>query len=202
MKEPLLIVVAAPSGGGKSTVLARVFAELPGLRFSVSHTTRAPRAGEQDGREYYFVDPMGFKKRVEEGAFLEWAEVHGKLYGTSRAELDRARADSQDLVLDIDVQGARNVLLAYPKAVTIFLKPPSFEVLKARLSARGTESAEALAVRLRNAEAELERAGDFRHLVVNDDLDAAVTAVKQIVEDERARSAGHGQTLPSAIVPD
>ena len=187
MKEPLLIVIAAPSGGGKSTVLSRVFDEEQGLLFSISHTTRPPRNGEENGREYFFVDPGRFRALVAQNAFLEWAEVHGNLYGTSRGELDRARALSRDLVLDIDVQGAEQVVKAHPAALTIFLRPPSLEVLKARLHRRGTDSAESLAVRIRNAEIELARAGEFQHVVVNDDLDAAVDEVKAIIAAERAK---------------
>lgn len=190
MSDPLLIIIAAPSGGGKSTVLRRVFAEVPALQFSISHTTRAPRAGEQNGREYFFVDENTFRASIAEGAFLEWAEVHGRLYGTARAELDRARRDGNDLVLDIDVQGAAQILKAHPEALSIFLRPPSLEVLKECLRGRGSESAESLATRLANAEGELDRASEFRHVVVNDRLDDAVDAVKAIIaEARRARTA-------------
>lgn len=187
MREPLLIVIAAPSGGGKSTVLSRVFAEMPGLLFSISHTTRPPRKGEENGREYFFVSPERFRSLVAQNAFLEWAEVHGNLYGTTRGELDRARSLSRDLVLDIDVQGAEQVVKSHPQALTIFLKPPSLEVLKARLQGRGTDSTESLAVRIRNAEIELARAGEFQHQVVNDDLDTAVEEVKALIAAERAK---------------
>ena len=181
MKEPLLIVIAAPSGGGKSTVLSRVFEEVQGLLFSISHTTRPPRKGEENGREYFFVDSGRFRSLVAQNAFLEWAEVHGNLYGTSRGELDRARALSRDLVLDIDVQGAEQVVKSHPAALTIFLRPPSLEVLKARLKGRGTDSEASLSVRLRNAEIELARAGEFQHVVVNDDLETAVREVKAVI---------------------
>ena len=190
MSDPLLVIIAAPSGGGKSTVLRRVFAEVPDLQFSISHTTRAPRAGEQNGREYFFVDEESFRASIAERAFLEWAEVHGRLYGTARAELDRARKDGNDLVLDIDVQGAAQILRAHPESLSIFLRPPSLDVLKNRLRGRGSESAESLATRLANAEGELSRASEFRHVVVNDQLDEAVDAVKRIIaEARRTRSA-------------
>lgn len=187
MSEPLLIVIAAPSGGGKSTVLARVFAEVKDLLFSVSHTTRSARQGEENGREYFFVDPATFRMLVAQDAFLEWAEVHGRLYGTSRAELDRARAQGKDLVLDIDVQGAAQIVKAHPSALTIFLRPPSLQVLTDRLRQRATDSEEVVATRIRNATGEIERASEFRHVVVNDDLDTTVNTVKQIIEAERAR---------------
>jgi guanylate kinase len=185
MSDPLLIIIAAPSGGGKSTVLRRVFAEVPDLQFSISHTTRAPRAGEQNGREYFFVGENAFRALIAEGAFLEWAEVHGRLYGTARAELERARQGGKDLVLDIDVQGAAQILKAHPESLSIFLRPPSLEVLKERLRGRGSESDESLATRLANAEGELNRASEFRHVVVNDRLDDAVDAVKRIIVDAR-----------------
>lgn len=196
MSEPLLIIIAAPSGGGKSTVLRRVFAEVPALQFSISHTTRAPRAGEQNGREYFFVDEKAFRESIAAGAFLEWAEVHGRLYGTARAELDRARDAGKDLVLDIDVQGAAQILKAHPGSLSIFIRPPSLEVLKERLRGRGSESAESLATRLANAEGELNRASEFRHVVVNDRLEEAVEAVKEIIaEARRGRAALETPTL-------
>lgn len=191
MKDPLLIIIAAPSGGGKSTVLRRVFAEVADLQFSISHTTRSPRAGEQNGREYFFVDPPAFRALVAEGAFLEWAEVHGRLYGTARAELDRARAAGKDLVLDIDVQGAALILKDHPEALSIFLLPPSLEVLRERLRGRGSESPESLATRLANAEGEMNRASEFRYVVTNDRLDDAVEEVKEIILEARiGRDAG------------
>ncbi len=189
MSDPLLIIIAAPSGGGKSTVLKRVFAQVPDLLFSISHTTRAPREGEENGREYFFVDEAAFRELIAKGAFLEWAEVHGRLYGTSRAELDRARRGGKDLVLDIDVQGAQQILGAQPQGLSIFLKPPSEEVLKQRLEGRGSESAESAAVRLRNATGEIQRASEFRYVVVNDRLDTTVDAVKGIIEAARASRA-------------
>jgi guanylate kinase len=185
MSEPLLIIIAAPSGGGKSTVLKRVFAEVPDLLFSISHTTRAPRQGEQNGREYFFVDPAAMRELIDKDAFLEWAEVHGRVYGTSRAELDRARSAGKDLVLDIDVQGAAQIVKAHPQALSIFLKPPSEEVLRSRLMARGSESEESLAIRLRNARGEIERAPEFQHVVVNDRLDDAVNEVKRLIVEAR-----------------
>ncbi len=197
MSEPLLVVVAAPSGGGKSTVLARVFAEVPGLLFSISHTTRAPRPGEQSGREYFFVDETRFRELIAEGALLEWAKVHGGLYGTSRAELERARAAGKDLVLDIDVQGAAQIVAAHPSALTIFLRPPSVEVLGQRLRRRATDSEDVVARRIGNATGEIERASEFRHVVVNDDLDTTVRKVKEIIEAERAGTPRRVETPPS-----
>jgi guanylate kinase len=197
MREPLLIIIAAPSGGGKSTVLKRVFAEVPDLLFSISHTTRAPREGEKNGREYFFIDEPAMRRLVGEGAFLEWAEVHGRIYGTSRAELDRARKLGLDLVLDIDVQGAAQIMKAHPQTVSIFLLPPSEEVLTQRLRARGSETEESLRVRLQNARGEMARAGEFQHVVVNDRLDVAVEAVKRVIHEARlARQEGESRLRP------
>ena len=190
MTEPLLIIIAAPSGGGKSTVLKRVFDEVPDLLFSISHTTRGPRPGEESGREYFFVDPPAFRDLIGKGAFLEWAEVHGRLYGTARAELDRARAAGKDLVLDIDVQGAAQIVKAHPGSLSIFLKPPSEEVLRERLRGRGSESEESVTVRLYNATGEIQRASEFRYVVVNDRLDATVETVKRLIEEARAARDG------------
>ena len=187
MSEPLLVVISGPSGSGKSTVEARILAEMSGLLFSVSHTTREPRAGEENGRDYFFVDEAEFRDLISEGAFLEWAEVHERLYGTSRAELERARLEGKDLVLDIDVQGAAQIKKAYPGAVTIFLRPPSVAVLTDRLRGRASDTAEVVAVRIRNATGEIQRASEFRHVVVNDHLDTTVDTVKRIIETERAK---------------
>ena len=190
MTEPLLIIIAAPSGGGKSTVLKRVFSEVPDLLFSISHTTRPARQGEADGREYFFVDDAAMRDLIAKGAFLEWAEVHGRLYGTSRTELDRARRLGKDLVLDIDVQGAAQILKSHPSALSIFLLPPSLEVLKERLRGRGSESEESLALRLANAEGELACAPAFAHQVENDRLEDAVAQTRRIIEEARVARAG------------
>lgn len=186
--EPRLIVVAAPSGGGKSTILARVFAAVDGLTFSISHTTRRPRLGEQDGREYHFVDEGAFRKLVASDAFLEWAEVHGRLYGTASSEVDRARALRKDLVLDIDVQGAEQVRRRRPDAVSIFFMPPSLEVLEDRLTRRGSDSGESLSTRLANAKIEIARAHEFQHIIVNDTLDHAVEQTIAIIRASRGES--------------
>lgn len=195
MREPLLIVIAAPSGGGKSTVLGHVFAKVPGLLFSISHTTRPARAGEVNGREYFFCSVPQFRALIAQDAFLEWAEVHGRLYGTSRSELRRAKSEGKDLVLDIDVQGASHIVKAHPEALTIFLRPPSLGVLSERLRRRATDTEEVVVTRIRNATGEIERASEFRHVVVNDDLETTVHRVMQIIEEERAKTA------PSAILP-
>lgn len=184
----LLIVLVGPSGTGKSTILKHLFARDPRLSFSVSHTTRPPRAGEVDGEAYHFVDDATFDAMVAAGAFAEWANVHGRRYGTSRGEIDRLRAADRDIVFDIDVVGALNLCRAYPDAVSVFLLPPSLAELEARLRGRGTETAENLALRLGNARAEISQAAAFRYMVVNASVTSAAAAVWGIVTAERHRA--------------
>lgn len=188
MSNGILFVLSAPSGGGKSTILKQVMADLSGLVFSVSHTTRNPRPGEQDGREYHFVSREDFQQiqQRQPPGFLEWAEVHGNLYGTSREEVERQLQNNRDVVLDIDVQGAMQVLEA-TDPVTIFIAPPSLEELENRLRNRGTESDEDLTVRLQNARNELAFKDRYEYLVVNDQLQDAVDCLRSIIIAERCR---------------
>jgi guanylate kinase len=184
-----VVVVSAPSGAGKTTVLSRVLADLPDLRFSVSHTTRPPRSGEQDGLDYHFVDRPAFESLVAGGGFLEWATVHGGLYGTSRTEYTRAQQEGVDLLLDIDVQGAAQVRAALPDAITIFILPPSRAALSERLRSRAADSAATIERRLAAASAEIDRHDEYEYLVVNDTLAACVKAVEAIVGAARQRRA-------------
>lgn len=184
---PILFVLSAPSGTGKSSLLARVLREVDRLRFSVSHNTRPPRPGEREGVDYYFVERAAFEALVAEGAFLEWAHVHGDLKGTSRAELERARREGVDLVLDLDVQGAAQVRARCPGAVSVFVLPPSAQELERRLRGRAQDSAEAMARRLADARREVGLWEQFDYVVVNDDLEAAVAAVQAVVRAERQR---------------
>jgi guanylate kinase len=182
-----LFVISAPSGAGKSTLVARLMDALPRLVFSVSWTTRAPRAGEVDGVAYHFTDDAGFRSKMERGELLEWATVHDSLYGTGRAETLASLERGDDVVLDIDVQGAEQVRLSGLPASFVFILPPSREVLTARLMARGTESPASLARRLANARAEIACYGSFDHVVVNDDLDGAAADLVAIVRAARCR---------------
>jgi guanylate kinase len=184
----LLVIVSAPSGAGKSTVVGRVMASLPAAGFSVSHTTRAPRGAEKDGREYHFVDDATFDRMVAAGEFAECALVHGHRYGTSRAEVRRLAADGRDVFFDVDYQGGRALMRAFPQAVSIFLLPPSMAEARRRLEARATDDPATIAARLRNARVELAAAGDYRYNVANDDLDRCVGDVLAILRAERLRS--------------
>ncbi len=191
MSEPRtsVIVVSAPSGAGKTTVLARVLAETPGLRFSVSHTTRPPREGEQEGRDYHFVDRPRFLELRDADRLLEWAEVHGNLYGTGHAELARARAEGRDILLDLDVQGAAQVRTRIRDAVTVFILPPSYGVLEQRLRGRGLDDEVAIRRRLATAGREIDAFQSYDYAIVNDDLDACVEQLKSIVRAARCRVA-------------
>jgi guanylate kinase len=182
-----VIVVSAPSGAGKSTVLARVLDDMPGLRFSVSHTTRPPRPGERDGVEYHFVERSVFEGLRDDGKLLEWAEVHGNLYGTGLAEHGQARAEGVDLLLDVDVQGAAQVREKMPEAVTVFILPPSYEVLERRLRGRGQDDEATVKRRLAAAGRELHAFERYDYAIVNDDLGACVEALKSIVRAARCR---------------
>jgi len=188
MNEGILLVLSAPSGCGKTTILKKVMADLPGLVFSVSHTTRRPRPGEQDGRDYHFVSRDQFKviRDQQPSGFLEWAEVHGNFYGTSRQDVETRLAEGMDVVLDIDVQGAAQIR-QNAEPVTVFIAPPSLAELERRLRGRGTESEESLAVRLANAEQEMQDADSYTYLIVNDRLDEAVRALQAVIIAERCR---------------
>ncbi|PIE55812.1 MAG: guanylate kinase [Desulfobulbus propionicus] len=186
MRKGRLLVLSAPSGCGKTTILRQVMQNLEGLVFSVSHTTRSPRPGEQDGVHYYFVSREAFLALRNRGGFLESAEVHGKFYGTGREEVARLQALGSDVILDIDVQGARQVM-AVADPVTVFIAPPSLEELERRLRERQTESEEAIKLRLENGRHELKAAGEYQYMIVNDQLAQAVEELRAIIIAERLR---------------
>lgn len=169
-----LFILSAPSGAGKSTLCRRLRDQFPELRYSVSHTTRRPRKGEKDGVDYHFTSRPIFEEGIRQNRCAEWADVYGNYYGTSAVFIDRCLESGWDVLLDIDVQGTRQILARYPESVTIFILPPSLEVLEKRLTARGTDSPEVMARRLRSARAEMVQKDIYRHVIVNDDLDTAV----------------------------
>lgn len=185
-ESPLLLIVSSPSGAGKTTLTNRLLKQVPGLRFSVSHTTRAPRQNEQNGREYHFATRDEFLALVSGQAFLEYAEVHGNLYGTSKAEIERAKG-AQAILFDIDHQGARQIKSAEPDAVAVFILPPSMTVLEQRLRGRASEDEDTVQRRFKAARAEIAHYGLFDYVLVNDDLDEATTQLISIFRAEQCR---------------
>jgi len=185
----ILFVLSAPSGTGKSSLAGRVVSAVPGLVFSVSYTTRQRRGGEVEGREYHFVDDSAFDSMVERDELLEWARVHDRRYGTGRAATERALAGGKDLLLDIDVQGARQVRASEAGSVSVFLLPPDFATLERRLRARASDTPEQVEHRLAVARREAEEYRRYDYLVLNEDLDRAVESVASIVRAERSRVA-------------
>lgn len=184
----ILFVISAPSGTGKSTVARELVRRISGLEFSVSFTTRPPREDETDGKDYFFVDDERFESMVEEGAFLEWARVFDNLYGTGREVTQQVLAAGRDLLLDIDIQGARQVRKGPVSAVSVMLLPPDYPTLAARLAGRGSEDLEGQSRRLAQAGEEAREYEAFDYLVVNDDLERSVDSIAAIVRAERRRT--------------
>ena len=182
-----LFVVSSPSGGGKGTIIREVLDVVENLSYSVSYTTRAPRLNEVNGREYFFVSRETFDEMVAAGEFLEWARVHGNFYGTSKKQILDETASGADIILELDVQGAASVRQLLMDSVSIFILPPSYDVLKKRLFARGTDSPEELDVRLRNAPEELKQYSSFDYVIINDEIDRAAGQLASIIYAERAR---------------
>jgi guanylate kinase len=181
------IVLSAPSGAGKTTIYKRLMAERNDIGYSVSCTTRPPRAGEVDGVDYHFLSPEEFERRRAAGEFAESATVHEQSYGTLRTEVQRVLSGGQHVIMDIDVQGAAQFARAFPQSVLIFIIPPSVEILVQRLNRRGSESRETLLTRLRSAQVELHEIGRYHYVVENDALDAAVARVSAIIDAEMTR---------------
>jgi guanylate kinase len=182
-----LIIISSPSGGGKGTLIKEILESIPNLGYSVSFTTRAPRFGEEEGRHYHFVSKTEFEEEINAGGFLEYAEVHGNYYGTSLSQAERMAAEGKDVILEIDVQGADWVRKRVPDVLSIFILPPSFEVLKARLVSRGTEDPADLELRLKNARAEVMEYTKFEYIVVNDEIFSAARKLGAIILAERQR---------------
>jgi len=182
-----LFVVSSPSGGGKGTIIRHVLELVENLSYSVSYTTRAPRLNEVNGREYFFVSRETFEKMIAAGEFLEWACVHGNFYGTAKRQIVEQTALGKDILLEVDVQGAASVRQLLMDSVSIFIMPPSYRVLRERLLARGTDTAEELELRLRNAPDELSHYSTFDYVIINDKVDRAAGQLASIIYAERAR---------------
>lgn len=188
MKKGLLIVISGASGTGKGTVCKELLARERGVAFSVSATSRAPREGEQDGREYYFRTRAEFEAMIAEGAFLEYADVYGNYYGTPLAPIEARRSAGEDILLEIDTQGTLNVMERCPDGTFIFLLPPSLEELRRRITGRGTESEESLARRLAAARDEIRLGRRYRYAVLNDTVEDATARIQTILAAERLRA--------------
>jgi guanylate kinase len=182
-----VFIISAPSGSGKSTLTHRLVNEAPNLRFSISYTTRAPRGQEQDGKDYFFIRPADFESRIANGEFLEYAKVFDNYYGTHIGELESAAAEGVDLILDIDVQGARLLKGKIPEAVSIFILPPSRQVLEERLRARSQDSEPVIARRLHDAAEEIRNYSQYDYVLVNREVEASVETLRSIVKATRSR---------------
>lgn len=195
--DPLLIIISSPSGAGKTTLTTRLRERIPNLRFSVSHTTRLRRPNEEDGREYHFVSRETFERLIQLDEFLEWAEVHGNLYGTSKKEVENARG-ARGLIFDIDHQGARQIKSVHSNAVSVFILPPSMAVLERRLRGRATEDEATVERRFRVARTEIEHYGFFDYLLVNDELEEStlnLVGIFRAEECRRMRAARRAEAL-------
>jgi guanylate kinase len=185
--SPLLIIVSSPSGAGKTTLCKKLLGEFDDLRFSTSHTTRKPRQGEVDGKDYFFVSEEEFERMVEDELFIEWAFVHGNRYGTARAEVRAAAIKGKDLLFDVDFQGSQQIKEQYPEAISVFVLPPSIHELQSRLRARGTESETSMERRFKAALEEIAHHDLFNYMLVNDNLDLAYKKLRAIIIAERCR---------------
>lgn len=183
----IVFIISAPSGSGKSTLVTRLLRDVPGLIFSVSYTTRKPRGAERDGENYFYICRDEFEERLRHDEFLEWAEVFGNYYGTHRSVLDRAREQGADVVLDIDVQGAAQLKRKIPEAVSVFILPPSRQVLEARLRARGEDADEVIQRRLQDAAREISNYRAYDYVLINQDLEESARALEAVVRAERMR---------------
>lgn len=182
-----LIIISSPSGGGKGTLIREILRSTPDIGYSVSYTTRVMRPGEAHKQDYYFISREEFNRHAEDGELLEFAEVHGNFYGTHRAVVEKMIADGRDVILEIDVQGAELVMQKMPEAVSIFILPPNFDVLRDRLTARATETPEDLALRLRNSVDEIRSFTMFEYVVVNDEIAAATAKLRSVILGERQK---------------
>ena len=194
-----LFVIAAPSGAGKSSLVKALMAQDPRLELSVSHTTRAPRGQEQNGREYFFVSHDEFDRMIEAQAFVEWAHVHSNRYGTSRRAIEDKVASGADIILEIDFQGALQIKTLFPGAVTLFILPPSWPELEERLRRRGEDSEEVIALRLKNAAHEMTQAEQFDFVIINDSFERALGDLQAVVRTHRLTNAAQRRNRPDTF---
>lgn len=194
-----LFVIAAPSGAGKSSLVKALMAQDPRLELSVSHTTRAPRGQEQNGREYFFVSHDEFDRMIEAQAFVEWAHVHSNRYGTSRRAIEDKVASGADIILEIDFQGALQIKTLFPSAVTLFILPPSWPELEERLRRRGEDSEEVIALRLKNAAHEMAQAEQFDFVIINDSFERALGDLQAVVRTHRLTNAAQRRNRPDTF---
>jgi guanylate kinase len=198
--KPLVYIISAPSGSGKSTLVNELLKSVRDLEFSISYTTRAPRGSETDGRQYYFVSRSVFEKMIRDGEFLEHAEVFGNYYGTARRFLQKAEQEGRDLLLDIDVQGAKQIQDKLPGATSIFILPPDRKTLEERLRKRGEDREEVIHRRLVTASREIEDFTRYNYILVNDRLEDSIESLRAIVRSERLRHAGSPSSNDEAKV--
>ena len=190
-----LIIITSPSGGGKGTLIKEILKTTPDIGYSVSYTTRPMREGEEHGRDYFFVSYKEFSDLIKQNEFLEYAEVHGNFYGTSKARVSHEIENGRDVILEIDVQGAENIVKNFPEAVSIFILPPTFEILRERLTARATETNENLVLRLKNSFGEVQKFKEFQYVVINDSKERATKDLQTIILAERLRRARQMETI-------
>ena len=186
-KESLLFVVSAPSGAGKTSLCKEAIKFIPDMRFSVSHTTRSPRQREINEVDYHFVSLEEFKKMIEKDQLIEWTEIYGNFYGTSKSLVEKYRSKGMDIIFDIDPVGARHIKEVYSDSVTIFILPPSYNELEERLVKRGTDDESVIKHRLKKASEEMEQSHWYQYQIVNDDFERAVGQLKEIITDERLK---------------
>lgn len=184
-----IFILSAPSGAGKTTLCRHILERCPDMVYSISATTRAPRPGERDGVDYHFLSLETFKEKIETGRLAEWAEVHGNYYGTLRDSIEKTISQGKDLLLDVDVKGASSIQTLYDSCILIFIMPPSLEVLRSRLSIRGSNSPEDMARRMKNAEEEMAARGIYHHVIVNDTLDRAITELSELIASYRRKGS-------------
>ena len=184
-KKGKLFIVSAPSGAGKSTLINEILKYFPDIVYSISHTTRSPRKGETNGKEYFFISRKEFEKGIADHLWAEWANVHGNYYGTGKIQLETHMTAGSDVLLDIDVQGAYQIMKIYPDSISIFIMPPSIEVLKERLLKRSTENEQDIKIRLKNAEKEILEKNNFKHLIINDKLPDSTQNIVSLIEKYR-----------------